>query len=109
MEQQTNQEAGIEQVIDAYFVLNNRNIITNFFGDRRKTWYKKLSEDGGITFGRVGLEDRDPKLLEKLEGEDDLLPLDHTRIDGLRVKNIIAFFEEFPEAKKDLLEYMSKE
>lgn len=106
LEQLTGQENGIEQKVDDVFILEKRMGVADFFGDHRETWYKKLSEEGGAKFRRTRLETTDPAVLDAVEDESDLLLLDYTRIDEQNVGNIVAFFEEYPQAKKELLEFL---
>lgn len=97
-------------LIDQELVLANREVIVDFFGDNRDTWYVKLM-NGGIKYAKTTLvsrEEYDTDLPEpENDDERDLPPLDPNQITEGRAKNIVAFFEEHPGAKEALLEYMS--
>jgi hypothetical protein len=82
------------------FIVDNKDNVTDFFGDNRESWYKKLLA-GGITFPRTSLDSQ-----ESFEGEDDdLPPLDPKRITENRAENIAKFFAEYPDAFQSFLEY----
>lgn len=82
------------------FIVDNKENITDFFGDNRHSWYKKLLA-GGSTFTRTSLDSQ-----ESFEGEDDdLPPLDPERITENRAENIAKFFVEYPDAFQSFLQY----
>ena len=89
------------------FILANKVVVTDFFGDNRETWYKKLRE-GGATFSGTALESQDP-FDEDIENDEDekkdLPPLDPERITEGRAENISKFFEENKDAAQAFLEY----
>ena len=104
MEQNTFNE--VVKKIDVDFILANREIVTDFFGDRRN-WYEKLVR-GGSTFNKTSLDSQNEYDIdlsdEQKDDEPDLSPLEPNRITEERAKSISVFFEEYPEAKKMFLE-----
>lgn len=87
------------------FILGNKEIVTDFFGDNRTTWYAKLLQ-GGSTFLKTSLDSQD----EYDEGTTeemtpDAPPLEPERVTPERAKNIEAFFVAYPEARDAFQEY----
>lgn len=93
------QFSGVQFNISEDLIKRNNEIVTDFFGNKRN-WYEKLKQ-GGQTYGRTSLDssnnyDEDGKNPD----ENDLPPLDPSKITEERAKSIAAFFRETPEAKK---------
>lgn len=100
------QFSGEQFDINVELVKSNAEIVTDFFGDNRK-WYEQL-KNGGQMYGKVSLTssneyDED----DKNPDENDLPPLDPSKITEERAKSITAFFRETPEAKKAFEEYFA--
>lgn len=117
MEKFTNEQMGqIEDNSfnpDQQFILANKEDITDFFGNNRN-WYAILRR-GGQRYGKTSINIPGTSLNSKeymeahMEDEiQDLPPLDIDEINEGRAKNIANFFIEYPEAKVDLLVYLSK-
>ncbi len=84
-------------------VLTNREKVVDFFGDNR-AWYEKLLA-GGQRFGRTSLDSQKEFDADGKGDEDDLPPLDPSRITEERAVTILSFFQEYPEAQKAFTEY----
>jgi hypothetical protein len=88
-------------------ILNNKEVVVDFFGDNREKWYKLLSRSG-VIHKKVILSSN-----EELPSETDptvamptqQLPFDPSVITAERAKSIADFFSEYPAALVDFLEY----
>jgi hypothetical protein len=87
-------------------IVDNKEMFTDFFGDNR-AWYKQLLL-GGSTFSRTSLDitemladDTNPEV----QMPKEQLPLDPDRITTARAASIASFFEVYPAALVDFLEY----
>jgi hypothetical protein len=93
-----------EVTLDASFVLENGELVTDFFGDNRE-WYQKLM-DGGSMYGRTSLDSQEDF---NAEDEHDGAPLEPLRITEGRAKSIALFFKEYPDAKTACIAYIQHE
>ena len=97
--------------ISSAFILENKETVTDFFGDNRH-WYAKLLA-GGQRYSKVSLDDN--KVSSEINedpngnGEAEIVSLDPTRITEGRAENIVRFFEEWKDAKEDFIAYYKHE
>lgn len=85
--------------INEEIIIRNALIVADFFGSKRN-WYEKLKH-GGQTYSRTSLDSSNNYDEDGMNpDENDLPPLDPSKITGEKAKNIAAFFRETPEAKK---------
>ena len=92
--------------ISISFVLTHREIVADFFGDRRD-WYSKLLKSG-ITYNKTSIDSKKPYDTDRKKDDDviDFPPVEPEEITENRAKNIAAFFKEVPGAKEAFLEYV---
>ena len=98
--------AGFEINKDLIMDISNREAVVDFFGDNR-TLYDRLVR-GGATYPRTFLTSEDSfdtDLRSDDPSNEDLLPLDPSRINEGRAENIVKFFEEYPDAKESFIAY----
>lgn len=89
------------------FIMNNGEIIVDFFGDKRE-WYDKL-KSGGSTYRKTSLDVVDGFDEDGLGVNDqDLPPLDVSRLTEERGVQIESFFKVYPEAKRAFLVYLKQ-
>lgn len=97
-EQMSFKEGGFQ--IDTAFIIANKEIVTDFFGDNRH-WYEKLL-GGGSKYRKTSLDARD----ENANPEEGDVYLDEKNITEGRAESISKFFEEWKEAKDDFDMYL---
>ena len=96
--------------LDDKMVLENKEAITDFFGDNRETWYKDLLAFKSIEGGRISLDSQEPFDVDLPDDRvDDLPPLEPNKITPLRAKQIALFFESNKGARVAFLETIAKE
>jgi hypothetical protein len=85
------------------FILNNKETVTDFFGDNRQ-WYAKLLTSGQ-KYTKVSLDGSEINEDPNGDGTEEIPPLDPQRITEGRAENISKFFEEWKEVKEDFIVY----
>jgi hypothetical protein len=100
--QQTLEGEGFE--ISTAFILENKEMVTDFFGDNRH-WYAKLLTSGQ-KYSSTSLDSQDDIHEDPNgNGEDEIRPLDPAKITEGRAENISKFFEEWKDARDDFVAY----
>lgn len=88
-------------ILTVEYILANKEVITDFFGDNRK-WYQILVK-GGMKFGKTSLDSQEEYDVDlpdpEFEADRDLPPLDEKKLTEARAVNVSKFFEEYPEAQ----------
>lgn len=95
-------------VLSSSFILEQAELVTDFFGDNRD-WYYKL-QNGGSTYGKVSLHSAEAYDIDgKNPDENDLPPLDPAKITQERAETIRLFFKVYPAAKEAFMDYYNKQ
>ncbi len=102
LSQQSLEGEGFE--VSKVFILENKDTVTDFFGDNRH-WYTKLLTSGQM-YSKVSLDSTEEINADPKGGDaPEIPPLDPTKITEGRAESISKFFEEWKDAKDDFIAY----
>lgn len=96
--------------IDVETILQNKEKVTDFFGDHRNTWYKDLVQFKSPTGGGASLDSWEKYDIDlPVEQQVDLPPLNPEKINDERAKIISLFFKQNEGAQAAFLKYVGVE